>query len=294
MELRALGTTGLEVSCLGLGAGVLGDDAVTDGEAERLVHAAVDLGVRLIDTARSYGGSEVRLGRFLGPRRQSIVLSTKLGYGVFGAADWTADAVARGVDEALVRLRTDVIDVVHLHSCGLEVLEHGDVIEALERARDAGKLRVAAYSGENRELDWALASGRFGVLQHSVSLFDAAALTRVSPAAAARGVGVIGKRALGNAPWRYRDRPVGHEADKYWDRYRALALDPTGLPWPELAIRFAAHAPGVSTVLTGTAKAEHLAASVEAVGRGPLSAERMAAIEQAHARCGGADWPGVI
>src|SRR5262245_30575932 len=103
METRPFGLTGLAVSALGLGAGSLGDPRLSDSDAERLIDAALDLGVTLIDTARSYGASEERIGRALRGQRRRAVLSTKVGYGVEGARDWTAEAVSRGIDEALAQ-----------------------------------------------------------------------------------------------------------------------------------------------------------------------------------------------
>ena len=65
-------------------------------------------------------------------------------------------SVIGGVDQALKLLKTDYIDIVHLHSCSKEILERGDVILALEDAKQAGKIRVMAYSGENEDLDFAI------------------------------------------------------------------------------------------------------------------------------------------
>lgn len=291
MRTRSLGCSGIEVSVLGLGAGPLGDVTLSDADAERLLLGAIDRGVTFIDTARSYGVSERRIGRFLGGRRERVVLSTKLGYGVDGVADWTAEAVARGVDDALRALRTDCVDVVHLHSCDREVLARGEVIDALDRAAAAGKLRVVAYSGENDALDWAAASARFGALQLSVNVCDQAGLGRVT--ATAPGVGVIAKRPLANAPWRYPERPVGLEADKYWPRFCALELPPGELAWPELALRFAAFAPGVSTAITGTSSLAHVHAAADATDRGPLPAELDAAIRARYTACAAA-WPGIV
>lgn len=107
MLTRALGATGLEVSVLGLGAGALGHPALAEADVDRLVAGAVELGLTLVDTAPSYGLSEVRLGRALAGRRQRVVLSTKCGYGVPGVADWTPECISRGIDLALGRLRTD-------------------------------------------------------------------------------------------------------------------------------------------------------------------------------------------
>ena len=87
MRKRPLGTTGLEVSELGLGAGPLGGADLDDATAIEIVRGAVDRGITLIDTAPSYGRSEVRIGAALRGVRDQVVLSTKLGYGVPGVPD---------------------------------------------------------------------------------------------------------------------------------------------------------------------------------------------------------------
>ena len=268
--MTAFGNTGIEVSRLGLGAGGLGEPGLSETDAERLLLGAVDRGVTFVDTARSYGAAEERIGRYLGTRRREVVLSTKGGYGVDGVADWTAEAVRRGIDDALRRLRTDRIDVFHLHSCPADVLARGDVVAALLEARAAGKIRIAAYSGENEALAHAIESGAFGSIQCSVNVLDQRGLDGAIAAAARRGMGVIGKRPLANCAWRYAGRPVGQYAEEYWRRMQAMAFDPSPLDWAELALRFAAFAPGVSTVIVGTTRLEHLDANLRALERGPL------------------------
>src|SRR4051794_18907612 len=131
MEQRPFGATGLTVTALGLGGGQLGEASIDDAAAGRVLDAALHAGIGLIDTARGYGSSEARIGRFLSRagRRERVVLVTKVGYDVEGADDWTAAAVTGGVDRALRELRTDVLDVALLHSCSLEVLRRGEVIE---------------------------------------------------------------------------------------------------------------------------------------------------------------------
>jgi aryl-alcohol dehydrogenase-like predicted oxidoreductase len=179
-----------------------------------------------------------------------------------------------------VRLRTDRIDVFHFHSCPLEVAQDGELLAALERAKAAGKIRASAYSGENEALAWAVASGRFDSVQCSVNLFDQSALDGAIADARARGVGVIGKRALGNAPWRFAEAPRGDYCETYWHRMRAMELDAAdfGIAWDELALRFAAFAPGVSAVLVGTSRVEHLRAAIAHVTRGALPSDVIARV----------------
>src|SRR5690606_2023592 len=94
-----------------------GAPGLDEAEGGQLLNAVPDLGVGLIDTARSYGLSEERIGRHLCGRRDEFVLSTKVGYGVDGVEDWTPRCVRLGIEAARARLATDVIDIVHLHSC---------------------------------------------------------------------------------------------------------------------------------------------------------------------------------
>jgi aryl-alcohol dehydrogenase-like predicted oxidoreductase len=156
LQPRPYGDSGLTVPILGFGAMQVGDPSLAEARVERLLHHVLDAGLTLIDTARSYGIAEERIGRMLARRRDEFVLSTKVGYGVPGIPDWTYECIVAGVDAARDRLRTDVIDIVHLHSCPLGTLRQQDVVEALVRCRDEGKIRVAAYSGDSAALEYAV------------------------------------------------------------------------------------------------------------------------------------------
>ena len=157
MELRDFGHTGLLVSPLGFGAMHINDHRTSEDEAGQLLNAVLDLGVNLIDTARGYGLSEARIGRHLAHRRNDFVLSTKVGYLVDGVPDWTYDCNVGGVERALRVMKTDWLDIVHLHSCPLHILDQDEVVRALDDCRSRGKLGVAAYSGDNAELSRAIA-----------------------------------------------------------------------------------------------------------------------------------------
>lgn len=291
---RSFGKTGLTVPALGFGAGVAGDPSLSERDAEALLHSVLDLGIVLIDTARSYGLAEERIGRHLARRRGEFVLSTKVGYAVPGYEDWTAGCVSAGVDLALTNLRTEVLDVVHLHSCPRAVLVQRGVVEALARAVDSGKVRVAAYSGDGEPLDWAISSGSFGSVQMSVNLVDQQAIDSALPRAIEQGLGVIAKRALANAVWRRGPRPGEDPAiETYRERWNALDFDFGSLPVEEVALRFASNFPGVDTVLVASTNVAHLEENVAAISRGALPDDLLREIrERFHER--GAGWPGVI
>lgn len=269
MLIRPLGKTGLQVSALGLGAGGLGDETLPEAAAEELLGTALDHGITLIDTARSYGVSEERIGRYLSHRRSDFVLSTKGGYGAPGAEDWTGGAVSAGIDLALKAMQTDWIDIFHLHSCPKDVARREDIGLALERAKEAGKVRVIAYSGEGDALASAVRDGRFGAIQCSVNIFDQANLEDTLLRASHGGTGVLAKRSIANAVWRHVSWPEGDHAE-YWERMHAMQVAPGPDGWLDLALRFSAFAPGVSCALVGTTGASHLAECADIVEKGDI------------------------
>jgi aryl-alcohol dehydrogenase-like predicted oxidoreductase len=258
IEKRAYGSTGLATSALGLGAAQIGAAHVPESEAARLLDAAVEAGIALIDTAPSYGASEERIGKYLASRRNEIVLSTKLGYGVDGVADWTGPCITAGVERALRVMKTDRIEIAHLHSCPRKTLEQGDVIDALEAAKRAGKIVAIAYSGENDDLDFAIATGRFDGFMASLNLFDQRVIDTVLPKLAATGKGFIAKRPAANHPWRFDALPKGDYCEEYWRRWQQMDISNRDLPWGEVALRFALTVPGVASAIVGTAHIEHL------------------------------------
>jgi aryl-alcohol dehydrogenase-like predicted oxidoreductase len=270
MELRQFGFTGLKVSALGFGAGHIGNPNSDEKSISKLLNTAVDLGVTLFDTARGYGVSEDRIGRFLSPRRKEIVLSTKVGYSIPGYQDWTYDCVIAGVNEALKLLRTDYIDIVHLHSCTKDVLMNNGVIDALEKAKEDGKIKVAAYSGENEHLSYALETGRIGSIQTSINIADQRNLDSLLPRAKVKGLGVIAKRPAANAAWMYKEIPAGLYAEEYWHRLKRMNLH-HHFNLQEIALRFAAYTWGVDSVIVGTNNIDHLKENVKLIEKGALT-----------------------
>jgi len=280
MELRSFGNTDIQVSPLGFGAGHIGSDDLSDQQASYILHQALDAGIRLFDTARGYGLSEQRLGDFLKQHRHDVVLSTKVGYDVPRTQDWTFQAVAGGIDQALLTMKTDFIDIVHLHSCSKEILAQDDVIEALERAKQAGKVRLIAYSGDREDLDYAITTGRFDSFQTSVNLYDQRALNDSIPLIHQQQKGIIAKRPIANAPWRFASRPAGQYVEPYWERAQQLDFPLEEASWLETALRFTVFEPGVTSAIIGTANSEHLVQNIRLLEKGPLPAERVADLKR--------------
>lgn len=269
MIFRPYGTTNLSLPVLGFGAGLIGDATMDENYVGYFVNQIVDLGITFIDTARGYGLSEERIGRHLSWRRNDFILSTKVGYGIPGYQDWTYDCIVAGVHHALQLMRTDHIDIVHLHSCPKETLERGEVISALHKMVQEGKVRVAAYSGENEDLKFALHSKQFNGLMSSVNMFDQRSIDSILLPASQQGIGYIAKRPIGNAPWLHTAKPVRNYCEEYWKRMKVMQLD-FGDEWLDIALRFTAFTPGVSCSIVGTTNLEHIKKNVEIVNKGAL------------------------
>lgn len=269
MIYRNFGNTSLKVSALGFGAGQIGDYNVPEKQVEHLLNASLDLGINLIDTARGYYASEERIGKYISHRRDEYILSTKVGYGIAGFQDWTYDIIIAGIDEALRILRTDYIDIVHLHSCSIDILQRGDVIEALNKTVENGKVKVAAYTGENEELKFAVDSKSFGSIMTSVNVCDQIDIDGSIKTAKEKGMGIIAKRPLANAPWRFSERPYGNYAETYWLRWKEMNL-PEQEDWLEKFIRFSVFTDGIDSAIVGTTNPDHLKQSIRAIEKGPL------------------------
>jgi len=275
MQRRKLGKTDIEASVLGFGGSEIGYQRVSGRTVATLLGSALDAGLNVVDTAECYDDSEVLIGKALGARRRDYYLFTKCGHaGGWGRADWRPDGLLKSIERSLKRLETDYLDLIQLHSCSLAELKKGDVITALERARERGWTRYIGYSGDGAAARYAVECGRFDTLQTSVSIADQEALELTLPLARERAMGVIAKRPIANVAWRYRRKPESYYAD-YWMRLRALEY-----PFLEgvqnadtavaTALRFTLSVPGVHTAIVGTTKPERWQENAALLGRLPL------------------------
>jgi aryl-alcohol dehydrogenase-like predicted oxidoreductase len=270
MERRILGKTGLEASRLGLGLAEIGHQLTLaeQNQAATVLNTALDQGINFLDTAACYGISEELIGRSVAHRRDEYILATKCGHvaGGYEGEEWTPQTIKDSIDRSLKRLQTDYLDLVQLHTCGIDVLERGDVIQALQEAHQAGKTRFIGYSGDNEAAEWAIESGVFDTLQTSFSLVDQRARTRLFPKAKAKGMGIINKRPIANGAWGAPKSPSGY-ADEYYER--AQVMDGLG-PLPVtvdhrilLALGFNLAHDDVDTAIVGTHNPDHMRTNIE-------------------------------
>jgi aryl-alcohol dehydrogenase-like predicted oxidoreductase len=196
----------------------------------------------------------------------------------------------------LKRLKTDCLDLVQLHSCSKETLEKGDVIAALQKARDAGKTRFIGYSGENEAAEFAVACGAFDTLQTSVNLADQRGIEKILPGAVAAGMGVIAKRPIANAAWRWASESECPAYPlPYFRRLKKLSFDfLTGPDAVGIALRFTLAQPGVSTAIVGTKNPERWSQNAALLAAGPLPQSEVEAIYSRWKAVAEADWVGQV
>lgn len=321
MEMRVLGRTGMEVGVLGFGAGEIGSENTPNHTVDRMLTQALDAGVNVIDTAPLYSGSEEKIGRALRGKRDRFLLFTKCGrhlphrtswagfwprasckvrrwvrredWRESESAAWHPRVLEWNIEQSLRRLKTDRLDLIQLHSCSEETLRKGDVIEVLQRARQAGKVSHIGYSGDGEAALYAVRCGYFETLQTSVNIADQEALDLTVPLACQRGMGVIAKRPIANGVWTNAQRPEHWYYYRYWDRLQDLRYD-----WLrderafETALRFTMSAPGVSTAIVGTTDPAHFKQNLEFVAAGMLEKSRFDAIRDRWKQVARPDWVG--
>ena len=246
MVKRRLGRSAIEVSPIGFGAFKIGRNTgvkypkaydLPDGETvARLIDGLLDLGINYIDTAPAYGLSEERLGAVLSGRRGNLVLSTKVGETFSNGRstyDFSATGIRESVQRSLQRLRTDMIDLVLIHSDGndMRILGETDAVPTLTALRDEGVIRAIGLSGKTVEgaraaLSWS------DVLMVEYNDRDRTHAGVIAEAAE-RGVGIVVKKGLAS-----------------------------GRLAPEQAIRFVLGTAGVCSLVVGSLSLDHIKENV--------------------------------
>jgi aryl-alcohol dehydrogenase-like predicted oxidoreductase len=298
MEKRTFGKTGMQVTPLGFGGAEIGYQGATQETVEKLLNSALDAGLNVIDTAECYINSEELIGSAVAHRRKDYYLFTKCGHAEgLAKPDWSAPALLRSIERSLERLRTDRVDLVQLHSCSEDFLRKGEVIEALQKARQDGKTRFIGYSGDDAAAHYAVECGAFDVLQTSVSIADQQAIGLTLPLATQKNMGVIAKRPIANAVWKNGDTPPADYYRPYWERLRSLQYDFLRGDIDSAvstALRFTLSVPGIHTAIVGTTKPSRWATNAAFLKKGPLPEAEFRTIRARWQQVAETSWVGQV
>lgn len=300
MEKRRLGKTDMDVSVLGFGGAEIGFESASPDGVEKLLKGALDAGLNVIDTGECYRDSEELIGRAVSDRREHFYLLTKCGHphGMESSANWSQASLLESIERSLRRLKTDRLDIVHLHSCSESELRKGEVITALQTARERGYTRYIGYSGDSRAAHFAVECGAFDTLQISINIADQEAIDVTVPLAHKKQMGVIAKRPIANAAWKTGHRPANSYHHEYWERLRKLNYDflcnADFEKTISVALRFALSVPGVHTAIVGTTKPERWQQNAQLLEAGPLSEAEFAAIRHRWEEYAPRTWIGQI
>ena len=313
MEYTTLGRTGLSVSVAGLGAGGhsrLGlSTGKTEAEAIALIHAALDLGVNLIDTASAYG-TEAVVGKALAGRRQGVVLASKTSVQRAGVP-LTAAQVTESLETSLRLLDTDRIDIFQLHAVppGQYEAIRDRLLPVLLRAREQGKIRffglteTAPNDLEHGMLAQAVPEGVWDTAMVAFHMMHQNARESVFPLTRAHRVGTLimfAVRGIFARPAQLaatvRDLAAAGQvpAELATDGPLDFLLHPGGaISLTDAAYRTARHEPGADVVLFGTGEIEHLRTNIASLLRPPLPDADRARLRTlfAHLRGVGLDVP---
>src|SRR3979411_669613 len=286
MDYIQLGATDLRVSRLGVGTAAFGLDqygitapgegSVDPAEGIANTHRAVEGGVNFFDTAPAYGRSEELLGEALADHKDCFV-ATKVpipqDLGEISQSELMC-RVNQAVDESLRRLRREVLDVVQIHNATVHVLQQGNMVACLERAREAGKLRYIGASVYGEEAALAtIRTGKIQILQVALSLLDQRMCEKVIPEARAGGLGVLTRSVLlkGALTKRAQWLPPDLQA---LSRASERAVRELGTCWellPSWALRFCLSVEGVHCALSGVRNSAEVEDCLAACTEGPIA-----------------------
>ncbi len=200
---RKLGRTNEYVTMLGTGGYHIG--WTTERDAQEVIEASLEGGVRFFDTAESYGPgtSEIRYGKYLTPKYRDLVflMSKTMGR--------DAKTVSRHLEETLQRLNTDYLDLYQVHSVftpdDVDKRIQNGVLEVLQKAKEDGKIRHIGFTGHQnpnahaRMLEQTREIDIFDTILMPVNVLDQSYFSftnNVLPAALNRNLGILAIKSL--------------------------------------------------------------------------------------------------
>lgn len=224
LPLRTLGRTGEKVTMLGLGGYHIG--WTTEKDAQEVIEAAMEGGIRFFDTAESYdnGGSETRYGKYLVPKyRDQVIIMTK-------STAANGKLAKEHLEGSLKRLKCDYLDLWQVHSLStpddVDERFQNEVMEIFEKVKSEGKVKHIGFTGHqnpfahNRMLEKTADNDIFETIQMPINVIDShfhSFIKNVLPIAVERNFGILAMKTLSdgrffkikkqrdNTPWETED-----------------------------------------------------------------------------------------
>jgi len=283
LEKRRIPRMGMDVTFIGFGALEIGRDwglgdadekrRPDDAAAGEVLHAVLDLGINLVDTASAYHRSEERIGNTIAGRRGEYVLASKCGEHSDEPRtfyDFSYAGISASIDRSLRLLQTDVIDLMQIHF-GPDpegVLDRGETVAAMKDAQQAGKVRFLGASIDGALATRCIESGDFDVMQLGYSLVAQGNTDNIQ-LAKSKGIGVLIRSGLAAGALTARVIPHLNDEVRHIDKVRKLLdlVGGDGDALTSLALNFLYENDGISSVLVGSKRVAHVKANLDLLER---------------------------
>jgi aryl-alcohol dehydrogenase-like predicted oxidoreductase len=308
MDYRQMGKSGARVSVIGLGTNRFGHEKMPQAEVNRVLDAAVDLGINFLDSADVYTGgrSEETIGHAVKDKRSRFVIATKF-YNKTGDGPNDRGAsrlhMIRAVEASLKRLQTDYIDLYYLHVWD-ETTPVEEMLRGLDDLVRSGKVR---YIGASNFLAWQLAQANlladfrgwtpFVVIQSHYHMLERGVEKEISSYCRDQGVGLIpyfplaggfltgkyqrGKPAPEGSRGESNSYVQGYMTDDNYTKLEKLSAwaEQRGRSIGDLAQAWLLSKPEVSSVITGATSLEQVQQNARAA-EWALTKEETAEVDQ--------------
>ena len=185
--------------------------------------------------------------------------------------EWTRDNLFRNIEISLRRLNRDSLDIIQLHNATVQECEGGDLVQALSDIRDQGMARWIGASTTLPDLPELLRWGAFDVMQIPYSALQREHEDWIAEAAK-KGVGIIIRGGVAQGDYRVAEA----SQSRTWETFDKAALGELmeeGESRSTFVLRYTLSHPNADTIIVGTTSSNHLQENVDAVMRGPLSAD---------------------
>ncbi|NGM82186.1 aldo/keto reductase [Paenibacillus sp. 7124] len=293
MKYRKLGSTGLNVSVIGVGTWQFGGEwgkDFTQNEVDAMLDKAGELGINLIDTAECYGDhlSEKFIGSYLSRRkRENWIVATKFGHHFSGHLKreqlWSAEDVLKQLDDSLRALQTEYIDLYQFHSGTDADFDNDKLWNMLDAQKRAGKIRHlgVSISTANDGVHQTSSAPEIGAeaIQVVYNRLERQPEEKLFPLCREHNLGVLARVPLASgylsgkykadAVFQAGDVRANHDAKKREEQLRLIAEIaanevPAGLNMAQWALGWCLQHPAVTSVIPGCKNVEQVVSNAQA------------------------------